>query len=246
MKQRILFIAAAALALVLGSFMAVGQTDVEPNPPVRQPSTAPASPRAARAARGRAARGATRPTTSAARRGAATATAASRPAILPEEFAILNAQNPFARPGAAASDGRGAGGRAGAAGPNGGPEANILYAGSILEDDKFTAFLEDSNSKKTTKMSVGDSVARGQITAIDLDSLTYEMNGNSLRITVGQNLLGQTPPPPATQPANPQPTGAPQPGAPAAARRGAAARGRAGANVANPGPQPVPQNGGDQ
>jgi hypothetical protein len=123
-----------------------------------------------------------------------------------------------------------------------------LFSGSILVDDKFTAFLEDSNSKKTTKMNVGDSVARGRISAIDLDSLTYEADGNSLRVTVGQNLLGQSPPPPATQPANAQPPGAGQPGTPAgaaAARRGAAARGR-GAAVPPPGVQIAPPDVGGQ
>jgi len=75
-------------------------------------------------------------------------------------------------------------------------------------DERFVAFLEDLSSKQVIQATVGDAISHGRITSVDLDSIEYEATGKSLRVQVGQNLMGQVvAPTPTSQPAAPGPPG---------------------------------------
>jgi hypothetical protein len=115
---------------------------------------------------------------------------------LPDEFAVLTTHSPFGH------------GRHAAAGG----EDSIVFKGVMQTNDHFVAFLEDTSSKNVIQANVGDAIAQGKIKSVDLDSIEYEATGKSLRVQVGQNLMGQVPsPPPAPAP---PPAGPPSDGAP--------------------------------
>jgi hypothetical protein len=74
----------------------------------------------------------------------------------------------------------------------------------MQSDDRFTAFLQDMSTKQVVQLAAGDAVAHGRIKTVDLDSIEYESTGKSLRVQVGQNLMGQVvPPTPTSKPAAP-------------------------------------------
>jgi hypothetical protein len=72
-------------------------------------------------------------------------------------------------------------------------ETSYVLTGVIREDGKYAAFIENSRTGTTIKAKVGDPVARGKITAIHLDGVTYEMEGKSLALQVGKTLAGEKP-----------------------------------------------------
>ena len=123
---------------------------------------------------------------------AAPATQAADNATLPAEFAVLQTHSPFGHghhhsPGA---------------------EDSFVFKGVMQSDDRFTAFLQDMSTKQVVQLAAGDAVAHGRIKTVDLDSIEYETTGKSLRVEVGQNLMGQVvPPTPTSQPAAPPPSG---------------------------------------
>ncbi len=117
---------------------------------------------------------------------------------LPEEFTVLQTHSPFGHGRHAAP----------------GDEDSIVFKGVMQTDDHFVAFLEDAATKQVIQANTGDAISHGKIKSVDLDSMEYESTGKSLRVQVGQNLMGQVPaPPPAPKPAGPPGDGAP-PGAP--------------------------------
>jgi hypothetical protein len=72
-------------------------------------------------------------------------------------------------------------------------ETSYVLTGVIREDGKYAAFIENSRTGATVKAKVGDAVARGKITAIHIDGLTYESEGKSLALQVGKTLSGEKP-----------------------------------------------------
>ena len=111
---------------------------------------------------------------------------------LPEEFAVLQTHSPFGHGRHAAP----------------GDEDSLVFKGVMQTDERFVAFLEDLSSKQVIQATVGDAISHGRITSVDLDSIEYEATGKSLRVQVGQNLMGQVvAPTPTSQPAAPGPPG---------------------------------------
>jgi hypothetical protein len=140
---------------------------------------------------------ATGPTTS--------ATQSTTAPALPEEFAILQLRNPFAkgtkRPASTAARG---------------PGASFVLRGIVEAEGRFTAVFEESASKQVTMLTAGQPIGPGVAKTISMGGVDYEAAGSSRWITVGQNLNGETappPPPPTSKPAAP-PGGAPAPGQP--------------------------------
>jgi hypothetical protein len=132
---------------------------------------------------------------------------------LPVEFSILQSRNVFGSPKSH-----------GAAQAPGGPEAGYVLKGVVQAPGGFVAFVEEVAAKQVRQLAAGDVLARGKIKSINIETIEYETDGVAHRIEVGQDLNGQTPPPPPTAPA-----AAPQPGADAGA---------------SPGPPGSPQPGG--
>lgn len=117
--------------------------------------------------------------------------------FLPPEFAIFQSRNAFAR-----------GGKTGPGPGPGGPEAAFVLRGVAQAGDSLIAFLEDKAAKHVMQFSVGQTVARGKISSINLDGIVYQGMGNVKNIKVGQDLSGQVvPPTPTSKPAAPPQTG---------------------------------------
>jgi len=70
------------------------------------------------------------------------------------------------------------------------PEASLVLTGVVFEDGDYRAFIEETREGKVLRLSVGDSIARGKITMIDIDTAVYESNGKSTIINVGTTLTG--------------------------------------------------------
>ena len=119
-------------------------------------------------------------------------TQSAQATTLPEEFAVLLTRSPFGHGHHAA-----------------GVEESFVFKGVMQNGDRFTAFLEDVSTKKVIEAAAGDAIAHGRIKNVDLDSIEYEATGKSLRVQVGQNLMGQVVAvaPPASAPASPNPPG---------------------------------------
>jgi hypothetical protein len=113
--------------------------------------------------------------------------------ILPPEYAIFQSASPFGK----------------GAGPGGtrhtGPEASFILCGIVQTGSVITAFVENAANKNVDRMVVGQSVARGHIKTIDLDSMEYESAGITRRIEVGQNFYGDMPQPAGPPPGPPGP-----------------------------------------
>ena len=122
----------------------------------------------------------------------APATQSAQVTTLPTEFAVLLTRGPFGHGHHTA-----------------GVEESFVFKGVMQNGDRFTAFLEDVSSKKVIEASAGDAIALGRIKNVDLDSIEYEATGKSLRVQVGQNLMGQVVAvaPPTSAPTAPNPSG---------------------------------------
>lgn len=88
----------------------------------------------------------------------------------------------------------------------GSSEASLAFRGAAVEDGKFVAFIEDTNRQITQTVRINDSVGQGKCTAITLDSITYEVNGEPRDIELGYSLAGtpaEAPAPAIGEPGNP-------------------------------------------
>jgi hypothetical protein len=150
---------------------------------------------------------------------------------LPDQFAVLAKRSIFVRDrsrlASAAREFTPAPASAPAA-PPARPEATLALRGLSLRDTSgYTALIEDVSANKTFEFNVGDHIARGRVAELSLDHLAYESNGKVTRISMGQNLDGETvastytPPVAAATPggagATTRPAGSVSPAAPGAA-----------------------------
>jgi len=70
------------------------------------------------------------------------------------------------------------------------PESYFILKGIVQEDSEFIAFVEDTRSSQVLRLRQGNSVARGTIAALSLDSLEYELEGGKTTIRMGYDLEG--------------------------------------------------------
>jgi hypothetical protein len=70
------------------------------------------------------------------------------------------------------------------------PEAKFVLTGVVFEDGDYRAFIEDTSASKVLRLSVGEPIARGKITEIDIDTIAYESAGKTTIINVGTTLTG--------------------------------------------------------
>jgi hypothetical protein len=71
------------------------------------------------------------------------------------------------------------------------PEESLMLTGVVLEDVGIRAYVEDSITFRIVKLAVGDAIARGKVTDIDLDAVEYEHNGQRKWITIGCDFTGR-------------------------------------------------------
>lgn len=120
---------------------------------------------------------------------------AMAPAALPADFAPLLERSIFER-GRPVSRGPSATTQPTAATP----ESIKVLNGVTKVNGQLMAFVEDRTTGKISAFRVNDPIARGKVLAITLDALTYEADGKTTRVDVGDNLTGQPANPPTTAP----------------------------------------------
>ena len=72
------------------------------------------------------------------------------------------------------------------------PEQQYVLTGVVYDplEDRAYAFFEDLSAGTFVRAAVGDTVARGTISAIDLDAVAYERDGRATLVGVGNDLTG--------------------------------------------------------
>jgi hypothetical protein len=70
------------------------------------------------------------------------------------------------------------------------PESYFRLRGIVQEDGRFIAFVEDTRSNTVLKLHQGDSVARGTIKALTLDTVEYQLADQVTTVRLGYDLEG--------------------------------------------------------
>ncbi|HYO09327.1 MAG TPA: hypothetical protein VER17_10180 [Tepidisphaeraceae bacterium] len=116
-----------------------------------------------------------------------------------DRYGIIAERNIFLRDrrAAAAAARGGAGGGATSQPTQGRPtgERALVLTGVAVELDGLRAYLEDLERGTVVKVSVGDALARGRVSAIEIDAMQYQNPAGQLTwITVGDDLTGRPSP----------------------------------------------------
>jgi hypothetical protein len=70
------------------------------------------------------------------------------------------------------------------------PEQTYSLTGIVEEEGEFRAYFENLANPSFTRVSLGEPIARGKITAIALDAVEYEQEGQRRWIEIGHDLTG--------------------------------------------------------
>lgn len=70
------------------------------------------------------------------------------------------------------------------------PESEIQLIGIVQKDGELAAFFENRKTGAVQSTKTGDSIARGKIAAITLDSVEYVLEESRSIISIGKNLEG--------------------------------------------------------
>ena len=73
------------------------------------------------------------------------------------------------------------------------PDNGLLLIGISIHDGQPCAFIEDRAAGKVRRVREPGEIGRGRITAIDLDGVTYQVEGAEQRIKPGRTLAGNPP-----------------------------------------------------
>jgi hypothetical protein len=70
-------------------------------------------------------------------------------------------------------------------------ESYFVLKGVAKENDKFVAFLEDTRDGHVIQVIANESIARGKITKLTLDSIIYQRDSEETPVKVGETLQGR-------------------------------------------------------
>jgi hypothetical protein len=70
------------------------------------------------------------------------------------------------------------------------PEQTFALTGIVEEEGEFRAYFENLANPSFTRVSLGEPIARGKITAIAIDAVEYEQDGQRKWIDIGHDLTG--------------------------------------------------------
>ena len=104
------------------------------------------------------------------------------------KYQVILQRNMFSRQRGALRERRGDAERREVAVPN--PESYFRLKGIVQEDGTFIAFLEDMRSNSVLKLRQGDSVARGTLKALTLDTIEYQFGDQVTAVQLGSDLEG--------------------------------------------------------
>jgi hypothetical protein len=114
----------------------------------------------------------------------------SRYKVLTDENMFLRDRRlpPSSRPG---GPGRGVGtGDDTAPGGRNSTEAKLVLTGIVIEEGQYRAYVEDIPNSKVMRLAVGDAVAHGHVTAIEIDAIAYEMGTQPTWVLIGNDFRG--------------------------------------------------------
>src|SRR4030042_2506406 len=63
--------------------------------------------------------------------------------------------------------------------------------GITRQSDGYISFIEESRTADVTRFRKGDSIAEGRVIGIDMDYISYENEGKTLKVEIGMNLEGK-------------------------------------------------------
>jgi hypothetical protein len=69
-------------------------------------------------------------------------------------------------------------------------EDSFILTGIVFEDGEFRAYLENTDNSSVFKLRVGEPVARGVVTQIQIDGLEYQSGSQRTWIEIGRRLTG--------------------------------------------------------
>jgi hypothetical protein len=69
-------------------------------------------------------------------------------------------------------------------------ESYLMLKGIVQQDSTFIAFVEDTQNNGILKLREGDSIARGVAKNFTLDSIEYQLQDETVSVTVGRDLEG--------------------------------------------------------
>ena len=121
---------------------------------------------------------------------------ANAPVVRPsfrEHYSVISEHNIFVRERARAWRDQNASGASAGSPPQRSPEQTYVLTGIVLENGEQRAYLEDRARGGLVRLGVGDPIARGRISDIDINSITYEQAGREQWIAIGSDLTGSAP-----------------------------------------------------
>lgn len=104
------------------------------------------------------------------------------------KYELILERNMFSRQRGARTREESDEGRREVAMPN--PESYFRLRGIVQEDGRFIAFVEDTRAGNVLKLRQGDSVARGTIKALTLDTVEYQLGDQVTTVRLGYDLEG--------------------------------------------------------
>ncbi len=73
------------------------------------------------------------------------------------------------------------------------PESYFVLKGIVRQNEEYVAFLEDTRMGETIRAQAGDSIATGRLKSLTLDNIEFELDDNTIKIEIGDNLQGKAP-----------------------------------------------------
>lgn len=70
------------------------------------------------------------------------------------------------------------------------PEAATVLTGLVQQDQSWVAFFEDTRTGQMSRVAAGQAMVGGTVASVCLDSVTFDCQGASRVISLGQNLEG--------------------------------------------------------
>ena len=71
-------------------------------------------------------------------------------------------------------------------------EESLVVRGIAMEEYGYRAYVEDLNTGNTLRLSPGDTLGQGHVSAVALDAIAYEHEGKKTWIDIGSDLTGKT------------------------------------------------------
>lgn len=72
------------------------------------------------------------------------------------------------------------------------PEQTMVLTGIVLEDGQLRAYVEDRARGKVQKLTIGDAIATGHVSDIQIDAIAYENSEGKIWVNIGKTLSGGT------------------------------------------------------